>query len=119
MGRVYRIPKSVYYQCMWIVKDIERLRRLEALSNYGQDKNEAVFFVDEEEMVADEKVFEEAKWKLQCIRDAINAIPEEYRQMTMDSIIFSIPFNDMAHENTWKKWRHNFIRELAKNLYLI
>lgn len=114
-----RVPKQVYFQCIWTVKDIERLKRLEAISNYSKDSNEMVFFVDEEDVIRDAAVLEQAAWKLGCIRKAITKLPKEYRQATIDSIVFNVPYGDIAHENTWRKWRQVFIRELAKNLLLI
>lgn len=114
-----RLPKAVYYQCLWTVKDMERLKRLEAAEAYAADEGELVFFVDEDEVIKSAAVLEEAGWRLDCIRKAIRKLPEEYRQYTMESIIYNIPFNDLAHENTWRKWRQVFLRELAKNLMLI
>ena len=114
-----RVPKQVYFQCIWTVKDIERLKRLEAISNYSKDSNEMVFFMDEEDVIRDAAVLEQAAWKLGCIRKAITKLPKEYRQATIDSIVFNVPYGDIAHENTWRKWRQVFIRELAKNLLLI
>ena len=120
MGRKkLRVPKPVYYQCIWIIKDLDRLRRLEAAGNYGHTEDEFVFFVDDEEIIRDSGVLTQARFKLDCVRDALAAVPEEYRQKTLDSIVYGIPFDDMAHENTWRKWRQFFIRELAKNLLLI
>ncbi len=119
MGKRSRVPKAVYYQCIWILKDMDRLRRLEAADNVRHNRDEKVFFVDEDELIRDGEVLEEAKRKLECIRDAIAEVPYEYRQRTMDSLIYGTPFEDMAHENTWRKWRQVFIRELAKNLMLI
>ena len=114
-----RLPKAVYYQCIWIVKDIDRLRRLEAAGHFGHTEEEFVFFVDEEEVIRDSGVLLEARHKLECIREALEKVPSEYRQNTIDSIVYSIPFGDMAHENTWRKWRQIFVRELAKKLMLI
>ena len=114
-----RVPKQVYFQCIWIVKDIERLKRLEAIGNYSQEGNEMVFFVDEEDVIRNAAVLKQAAWKLECIRKAIAKLPKEYRQATIDSIVFNVPYGDVAHENTWRKWRQVFIRELAKNLLLI
>ena len=114
-----RLPKAVYYQCIWIIKDIDRLRRLEAAGNHGHTDDEFVFFVDDEEIIRDSDVLIQARFKLACIRDALSLVPEEYRQKTIDSIIYGIPFDDVAHENTWRKWRQYFLRELAKNLMLI
>ncbi len=115
----FRVPKPVYYQCVWTVKDIERLRRLEAVSNYTQKSDELVFFVDDEEVIRSADVLKQAAWRLECIRKAIEKIPREYRQSTIDCIVYNVPFGDAAHENTWRKWRQVFIRELAKNLMLI
>lgn len=114
-----RVPKQVYFQCVWTVKDIERLKRLEAISNYSQESNEMVFFVDEEDVIRDAAVLRQAAWKLECIRKAITKLPREYRQATIDNIVFNVPYGDVAHENTWRRWRQVFIRELAKNLLLI
>lgn len=115
----FRVPKPVYYQCVWILKDMDRLRRLEAISSYTQSSDELVFFVDDEEVIRNAEVLTQAAWKLDCIRKAIAKLPKEYRQSTIDCIVYNVPFGDMAHENTWRKWRQVFIRELAKNLLLI
>ena len=114
-----KVPKSVYYQCIWTVKDLDRLRRLEAADDLGRYKNEFVFFIDNDEVIKDSRVLEQARWRIDCIRQAIEKVPSEYRQGTIDSIVYNLPFSDMAHENTWRRWRQVFIRELARNLFLI
>lgn len=116
---MYSVPKAVYHQCIWLVKDMDRLRKLEAVSNYAKNGNELVFFVDDEEVIRDAEVLERAKWKLGCIRKALLKVPAEYRQSTIDCINYNVPYGDMAHENTWRKWRQVFIWELAKNLLMI
>lgn len=118
-GDKHRVPRPVYFQCFWTVKDIDRLKRLEAIGNYSHKPDEMVFFVDDEEVIRNAEVLTQAAWKLECIREAIKKVPEEYRQATIDSIVYNVPFGDVAHENTWRKWRQVFIRELAKNLLLI
>ncbi len=115
----YRVPKAVYYQCVWILKDLDRLRRLEAIGSYTGREDELVFFVDDEEVIRNAEVLTQAAWKLECVRNAIEKVPKEYRQNTLDCIVYNVPFGDSAHENTWRKWRQVFIRELAKNLLLI
>ena len=117
--RTYNLPKAVYYQCIWTVKDMDRLRRLELAANTGCRENEIVFFEVDEEAVSNREVLKQARFKMGCIRMALNEVPEEYRRNTIDSIIYSIPFSEMAHENTWRKWRKVFIRKLASNLLLI
>lgn len=115
----YRVPKTVYYQCIWVLKDMDRLRRLEAVETRRKKKNESVIYMDDGEAISGAGVFVQAKWKLECIYNALMMIPAEYRKTTLDMIIYGLPFDDMAHENTWRKWRHVFIKELAKNLLLV
>ena len=115
----YSVPKAVYHQCIWLIKDMDRLRKLEAVSKYAARDDELVFFMDDEEVIRDAEVLEKANWRLSCIRRALIKIPEEYRQSTLDCIIYNVPYGDMAHENTWRKWRQVLIWELAKNLFLI
>lgn len=117
--RTYRLPKAVYYQCIWIIKDIDRLKRLEVAANTGCKEDELVFFEVDEEVIRNREVLRQARFKLNCIRRALEEVPEEYRENTLDSIIYNLPFSDMAHENTWRKWRKVFIRSLASNLMLI
>ncbi len=115
----YSVPKPVYYQCIWLIKDMDRLRKLEAVSNYAADDDELVFFVDDEDVIKDSEVLSTAKYHLSCIRKALLMIPEEYRQGTIDCISYNVPYSDMAHENTWRKWKQVLVWELAKNLCLI
>ena len=114
-----KLPKAVYFQCIWVVKDIDRLRRLEAVANVSNGMGDPVFFVDEDEVIKDAEVLAEGVRKMRCIRDALNEVPKEYRQLTIDNIVYGVPLEDMAHENTWRRWRTVFIKELAKNLKLI
>ena len=115
----YRVPKAVYYQCFWLIKDLDRLRRLEAVANYRGRTDELVFYVDDDTVIKNAEVLSRAKWKLECVRRALEEVPEEYRQSTIDCISYNVPYGDTAHENTWRKWRQVFIYELAKNLLLI
>ena len=95
----YTVPKAVYYQCIWLIKDLDRLRKLEAVSNYAAREDELVFFMDDEEVIRDAEILN--------------------KQGTLDCISYNVPHSDMAHENTWRKWRQVLIWELAKNLFLI
>ena len=72
-----------------------------------------------EDVIRDAEVLEKSRWRLSCIRKALLATPVEYRQGTLDSISYNVPYSDFAHENTWRKWKQVLIWELAKNLFLI
>lgn len=113
------MPRAVFYQSFWAVKDMERLQRLAKLKVKPGQPGELVFYADEESRTMRAEVVEEAIWKLRCIRDALNTIPEEYRADIVESIQSGEMPAEIAHENTWKKWKRKFIRELAYNLNLI
>ena len=117
--RTYRLPKAVYYQCMWTVKDYDRLKRLSMAEDVGFGENELVFSELDEDVVVNREVLKQAKFKLRCIRMALEQVPEEYRQGTLDSIVYDLDYSSMAHENTWRKWRRVFIRNLASRLCLV
>ena len=114
-----RTPRAVHQQCMWIIRDIDRLYRLDAIYKHGKRDDELVFYEDENCMCIDFEVAKEASRKISCIRDALIKIPEEYRIDILDSISEGVKPSLIAHENTWKKWRRIFISELASNLKLI
>ena len=113
------MPRAVIYQCMWTVKDMERLQRLANQRSRSHRSGEIVFYADDESRMMRTEVIEESIWKVKCIRDALNTIPEEYRADIIESIFTGEMPVEIAHENTWKKWRRKFIRELAYNMNLI
>lgn len=114
-----KLPKAVYYQCLWTVKDIDRLHRLEAMLKHDKCEGELILYEDENCVAMGEEVLRQASWKLSCIKDALETIPEEYRIDTLEGIVDGVLPIGMAHENTMKKWRRTFIRELAHRLNLI
>ena len=117
--RTYHLPKAVYYQCIWTVKDMDRLERLAAVADAGFKESEIVFFEVDEDAIENKEVLQQAKFKLACIRRALQELPEEYRRGTIASISEGLPYAGIAHDNTWRRWRKIFIRHLASELYLI
>ena len=105
-GRIYgHMPKEVYYQCIWLVKDLDRLRKLEAMSSFCDEIDAPVFFDDVALESSERRVLKQACVHLDCIRKALDKIPEEYRVDLLDNIVYGGSAYDFAHENTWKKWR--------------
>lgn len=113
------LPKAVYYQCIWTIKDMERLRMLEALYNYNELTDDPVCVAADGCTMVNERVIEEGVRRLRAVRAAIQPVPEEMRQDLIESITQGNGFADYAHENTWKKWKKRFISELAHNLDLV
>ncbi|MBQ3291473.1 MAG: hypothetical protein IJH43_03765 [Mogibacterium sp.] len=115
---MHRIPKDVYYRCVWLIRDSIRLERITEACCPG---NEAGNGSDEkdEAVIIDENVIRRAETELTSINKALHKIPEAYRREIIANIIYKSPFSDIAHPNTWKKWKQIFIYELAHELHLI
>ena len=114
-----RLPKEVQYQCTWLVKDIERLYRLDAMRRHGRRDDEIVLFEEENCRTVRDEVMEQAAHRLACIKEALEVVPEEYRMCIIENIVSGDIYYELAHENTWKRWRRIFIKELAYKLKLI
>lgn len=96
------IPRSIYFECIWIIRDIKRLEKILTckIDEYGEVERNAYY-------------------KLDAIHRAILKIPAEYRGVILRSITYGINnTNIYIHENTIKKYKREFIYNLAKNLAL-
>ena len=96
------IPRSIYFECIWIIRDKKRLERILAsnIDEYGEVERNAYY-------------------KLDAIHMAILKIPAEYMGVILKSITYGIKnTNIYIHENTIKKYKREFIYQLAKNLAL-
>lgn len=96
------LPREVYYECVWIVRGMDRLERMVADGGAGN------------------AVAREEAWvRLYAIRSALEKIPECYREGVLRSVMERggmVP--EGAHENTWKRYKQIFLHELAKQLAL-
>lgn len=126
-----KLPKEVYYRCLWTVRDMKRLEKLASVLDVrasGKKIKPALLqtgeTVQEEadpgavSLVPDD-VAGRAQRELKCISNALKKVPEVYREGLLDNIIGKEPFGDFAHPNTWKKWKLVFLYELARELRLI
>ena len=85
----YVLPRNVYMQTIWCIRDYERLREMDDIV---------------------------AKYRAQAIEKALDEIPDEYREGLMDNITSHDRYEAFAHENTWKVWKQRFIYHAANNL---
>ena len=109
----YKLPKEVYYRCLWVVRDAERLRNLvKAGEDYSPER------IHEYKAVT-EDVLRQAAADLGCVSRALLKIPEVYRYGIIDNITEKTTFGDYAHINTWKRWKQVFLYELARELHYI
>lgn len=120
-GNVYRgIPKPVRQQCVWVIRDYDRLSKLAKLgvehSRFGP--YEIVLYGDEKRGLIPASVVENAMFKVNCINLAMEDIPVEYRRGVLSNIMTHEKFSDHADRKTWVRWRDKFIKNLAIKLEL-
>ncbi len=116
-----KITRPVYNQCVWILKDYERLKKIAEFRylNCDFEYDDLVFYADEKEGLISDNVMREASFKVYCIEKALSDIPEEYRKGILNNVINDEEFPDVACFNTWKKRKQEFMHNVAKYLYLI
>lgn len=135
-GDSARLPREVYYRCLWTVRDMSRLEALAAFhelsnrpdglfqkSGFENAPDNGPDHPEEHEIrravIISDEVAGRAAYETECIRRALDKIPSVYREGLLDNIINKTRFDDFAHPNTWKRWKLVFLYELAKELYLI
>lgn len=114
------LPKPVRQQCVWVVRDYDRLCKLAELgiehSRFGP--YEIVLYGDEMAGLIPAAVVENAMFKVNCINWAMEDIPVEYRRGIIANIMYHHKFPDEADGKTWEAWRNKFINNLASKLEL-
>ena len=121
------MPDTVYYQCLWAVRDLERMekRRSELIAeNEGvlpgrhivSDKNSG--FIPHrptEEQAVERAILDE---RIKAIRDALEVVPEEYRSFILSNII--LKNSGKAYpDKIWKYWKQRLLYNVGKNLSLM
>lgn len=114
------LPREVYYECVWIVRGMDRLERM-VTDGIPEERANGVIRADRtsEGNEVWEFAREEAFVRLMAIRSALEVIPECYREGVLRSVMERggrTP--EGAHENTWKRYKQVFLHELAKQLAL-
>lgn len=120
-GKEHRkTPKAVRQQCIWMIKDYERLS---SLAKRGVESSrfgpyEIVLYADEKEGLIPAGVVDNAMHKVNCINLALEDIPVEYRNGIISNIIYHKRYDSMADIKTWEDWKNRFIENLARKLEL-
>ena len=116
-----KLPREVYYRCLWTVRDVTRLRQLADTASIvtGSVSGSLDREDDDTYMILSERVVRQAASDVRCIQSALEHVPDVYRKGIMDNIVMRIPFDDLAHPNTWKRWKLVFLYELARELNYI
>ena len=111
------LPRAVYHQCEWILKDYDRLAELAARAQDTAD-GEIVFYAGDSAGLIPQSVVDEAELKIHSIESALEQLPEEYREAIFEYYVHETRLPDEASENTWKRWKRAFMEALARELNL-
>lgn len=118
----YYLPRTLYNQVIAIVRDYDR--KLEKVNDvlYGNvpppDGMPRGTVVGDPVGMKVEAV-EAPLREIEAINRALNAIPEEYALYIFDNVRYGDPYPDIAHRNTWSKWRKRFLYQVARSLRYI
>ena len=123
------LPQPVYRQALWAVKDLLRMKRrlselrseayavggrdfLKPCAGYGSG-----FVCD----VTGNRAAQIANlsWRIDAIVNALNALPEKYREGIERKMVYDVPYSDDYHPNTWKRWQQVFLYNVAVNLSIL
>lgn len=117
----YRLPKAVYYQALYAVRDYDRLRReyddiLHASASLSDGQPRGTGIGDPTERKVERLL--QLGDRITAIERALAMLPEEYRKGVLNSIRYQSPYPYIAGRETWGKQRRRFLFFVAQNLGL-
>lgn len=124
--KAYVLPNAVYYQCIWAIRDLERMeKRMTELKEEEKSAIGASIVSDRvsgfvlrrptEEIALEKAILEE---RVSGIHSALETVPEDYRAFILSNII--LKNSGKAFPNRmWKYWKQRFVYTVAKNLSII
>ncbi len=119
------LPKAVYYQSVWAVRDLQRMEeRLDELMQ-GEDlaggksvisdrTSNFVLYRETENNAVERVVLQE---RIKCIHAAIDVVPQEYRSFVLSNLILGTSGKAFPNK-MWRYWKQRFLYTVAKNLSL-
>ena len=118
----YYLPKAVYYQALYAVRDYDRLRSEYAevlagsvgVAGDGQPSGSRIARPTQRK---GEKLAEISE-KIAAIERALAEIPDEYQKAVFENVKDCAPYPYIASLPTWSRWRRRFLYHVAKNLRL-
>lgn len=121
----YVMPDTVYYQCLWAVRDLERMEeRLKELkreekacssSLICERRGNSLLRRPTENRALERAILEE---RIAGIKDALSIVPESFRPFILSNIILKTAVKG-PHSKLWRIWKQRFLYEVAKNLSIM
>lgn len=117
----YTLPKNVYYQALYAVRDYARLRNeyneMLYRSSTPDGQPHSTMPGDPTGRLAVR--ISELSDKLTAIDRALHMIPEEYRRGVADNVMYGCRYPYTACMKTWSNYRRKFLFYTAKYLRLL
>lgn len=124
------MPDAVYYQTIWAVRDLERMRarvkelehdeRTGNIQSYNalnvNDTNRDYGSIRPTERHAVEKATLEAR--IEAIDKAIRTVPPVYRNFILENIVMRKSVKTYPNK-LWRVWKQRFLYNVAVNLNLM
>lgn len=116
-----KLPKPVYYQALYAVRDYDRLRaEYDEILHASPPPPDGLPHGSSGQPVMDKALRLNAiSTKLTAIARALSGIPPEYRRGVLDNVRYGAPYPYTAGYATWSRWRRRFLFLVAKNLRLL
>lgn len=122
LPKTYSLPKAVYYQALYAVRDYDRLRAEydDILHASAAPPDGLPHGSGSGQPVMDKALRLNAiSTKLTAIERALSGIPPEYRRGVLDNVRYQAPYPYTASYPTWSRWRRRFLWLAAKYLRLL
>ena len=120
-NNVYKLPHNLYMRILYLIRDYERIKSERDNVLYstscsdGQPHAPSISSPTEAKGI---KLYEIGN-RCRAVEEALQSIPQEYRQVVWSNICYQSPYPIIAGEATCKRWRSRLIYEVAKNLHEI
>ena len=118
----YILPHALYMQVVWLIRDYDRMRdeyesSLEKSPAPPDGQPRGGNNVDSTQEKALTRV---NLWtKIEAVDQALNTVPEEYRQGVWNNVVYRVRYPDDAAVSTYRRWKGRFIYQVAKNMFWI
>lgn len=120
----YKLPKAIYHQTLWIIRDYERIKRqLENILSCSKSNNDINSYIQTNfvgnpvlnEIIKRDKYFNYVK----IIEESLDIIPTEYQKGVWDNITKYKAYPLDADRSTYGRYKSKFIHEVAERFDLI
>lgn len=121
----YLLPEAVYRQALWAVKDLPRMREKLMELEQSIDRLPQIYTgqprcsgIHADLTAARAGQMANLAMRIRIIEDSLKIVPEKYQDGILDKVAYGVPYPDLHHSNTWKRWQQVFLYQVAVGLQL-